>query len=527
MSARVQFWRRLHEGLALKLAVCLVSSIVVIFAAFGFWNLHLQKRESEEMVLQSADRISDLIQRSTRYLMLHNNREALYQVIRDIGSEPGITRVRIFNRDGRISFSTEPLELGNVAETAAEFSGRGRILLSLGGGRVLAVTRPVPNQPACSDAACHAHPASQKVLGVIDAHLSLSSVDKQVASHRARLSAFTLAAVLLVCAISVTFVWAFVHRPFRFLISGTQRVAGGDLAFRIPITGSDEIGELAAAFNKMTAQLGVAHSLLEEDVESKTRELKRASQALFGSEKYAAIGKLAATVAHEVNNPLFGILTYSRLGLKELDRTPIDDAARRRMREQLVVIERESRRCGEIMKNLLTFARQAPRRRELARIHELIDRSLLLIRHQAELSGITLKTNLDPALPAIDCDAGQIQQVALVLLANACEAMPQGGVLTVTTRPAAPQIAIVVCDTGPGIPPDVLPHIFEPFYSTKDDAHRTGLGLAVAQSIVEQHGGSIAARTLDSGGAEFTVLLPVATLADPSAPAMTLTETHT
>jgi two-component system NtrC family sensor kinase len=247
----------------------------------------------------------------------------------------------------------------------------------------------------------------------------------------------------------------------------------------------------------------------------------------MGSEKYAAIGKLAATVAHEVNNPLFGILTYSRLGLKELDRTPIDDTSRRRMREQLTVIERESRRCGEIMKNLLTFARQAPRRRQPARVNELIDRSLLLIRHQAELLGITVKMNLDTALPAIECDAGQIQQVLLVLLANACEAMPQGGVLTVTTRPAAPQIAIVVRDTGPGIPPEVLPHIFEPFYSTKDDAHRTGLGLAVAQSIVEQHGGSIAARTLDTGGAEFTVLLPAATLADPSAPAMALTETHT
>jgi two-component system NtrC family sensor kinase len=329
-----------------------------------------------------------------------------------------------------------------------------------------------------------------------------------------------------VCVVSVTFVWAFVHRPFRPLISGTHRVAKGDLEFRIPITGTDEIGELAAAFNSMTAQLGVARSTLEQDVESKTRELRRAGQVLAGSEKYAAIGKLAATVAHEVNNPLFGILTYSRLGLKELDKPGLDDAARRRMREQLAVIERESRRCGEIMKNLLTFARQAPRRCEPARVNELIERSLLLIRHQAELSGITVHTNLDSALPEVRCDAGQIQQVVLVLLANACEAMSKGGVLHVTTSAAATQIVIAVRDNGPGIPPEVLPHIFEPFYSTKDDAHRTGLGLAVAQSIVEQHSGSIGARTLDTGGAEFTVLLPVTPPAEPSAPALTLTETH-
>jgi signal transduction histidine kinase len=114
-----------------------------------------------------------------------------------------------------------------------------------------------------------------------------------------------------------------------------------------------------------------------------------------------------------------------------------------------------------------------------------------------------------------------------VLLANACEAMAQGGVLTVTTSASTAGILISVRDTGPGIPPEVLPHIFEPFFSTKEDAHRTGLGLAVAQSIVEQHGGSIAARTLDTGGAEFTILLPFTTPAESSPPALSFTETHT
>jgi two-component system NtrC family sensor kinase len=430
-------------------AVLLLAGTGAIFLAFGYWNVRLQRREHERVMVRSADRLAEVIQRSTRYLMLHNDRAALDQVVRDIGRDPGIVHVRVHN------LKTAPPPSAWGAERATWST-------DAGGRRELTLMRPVANEPSCAQAACHAHPSSEKVLGVIETRMELGPVDEQLARHEGLLRALTLGGAALAGGLALFLVWTAVRR-------------------------------------------------LERNVEKKTGELERANRVLFGSEKMAAIGKLAATVAHEVNNPLFGILTYSRLAQKELARPEIDGPARERMTAQLGVIERESRRCGDIMKNLLTFARQAPRRRQPENLNELVQRSLALVRHQAELSGIRVETHLDPGLPAVSCDAGQIQQVILAVLVNACEVMKAGGALSVASERRGASAVLRIADTGPGIPLEVLPQIFEPFFSTKDDPHRTGLGLAVARSIVEQHGGEIEARSTEGRGAEFAISIPLET----------------
>jgi two-component system NtrC family sensor kinase len=516
------WWR--HLPIAGKLAVWLVLSTGVSFLIFGAITLKVQRRGDEELVLQAADRIGDVIKRSTRYQMLHNDRAALYQMVRDIGSEPGIARIRIFNGEGRISFSTDVEEVGQVVNKQAEACyachaqaepltklarpDRARIFSVDGNHRVLGVIRPIENEPSCSQAACHAHPAGQRVLGVIDSQLRLDSVDSQSAAQEHLLRLTSLAGVLLICLLSVAFIWVFVHRPIRDLRRGTHRVAAGDLKYRLTARSNDELGELVNSFNTMTDQLAEARSRLEAGIENKTRQLEKAQIFLEGSEKMASLGKLAATVAHEVNNPLFGILTYARLGLKSLEAAP-DDLSREKAVQSFRVIERESRRCGDIMRNLLTFARQAPSDRSPQSVNELVSRAVTLVRHQLDLQSVALETDYARDLPEIPCDAGQIQQVILVLLINALEAMPQGGSLHVSTaRDPLDGVRIVVRDTGGGIKAEVLPKIFEPFFTTKEDVHRTGMGLAVARSILEQHGGSIQARSQE-GGAEFTVRLPV------------------
>ena len=525
--------KRLRTALAAKLAVSLVLSTGALFALFGVLNLRLQQRHSEEMVLRSADRISDLIQRSTRYQMLRNDREALYQVMTTIGSEPGIRRIRIFNQEGRISFSTDPAEINQLVDKRAEACygchaqaapltrldrpDRARIFTEPGGDRLLGVIRPIENEPACANAACHAHPPERRILGMIDADLSLAPVDAQLAENQRQLLGFTGLTVVLVSLVSVVFVWAVVHRPVRELIGGTQEMAQGNLGHRLEVHSGDELGELAAAFNKMAADLDRANQeltdwarTLEERVARKTGELRQAEDHLLASEKMAALGKLAATVAHEVNNPLSGILTYTRLTLKQLEAEAPEPARRAEMISQLRIIERESRRCGEIMRNLLTFARQAPPQREPNQVNELAERALVLVRHQVELQGIELVTRLAPDLPPVSCDANQIQQVALTLLVNAVEATPRGGRLEVSTEADAEEktVRLRVRDTGAGIAPDVLPHIFEPFFTTKEDQHRTGLGLAVARSIAEQHGATLEARSRPGEGTEFILNLP-------------------
>jgi two-component system NtrC family sensor kinase len=190
-----------------------------------------------------------------------------------------------------------------------------------------------------------------------------------------------------------------------------------------------------------------------------------------------------------------------------------DFAERGEVLEQLRTIERESRRCGDLVKNLLTFARQAPSNREMNDVNVLARRALTLVRHKLELQNIELVERLQEGAPAVSCDAGQVQQVILVLLVNAAEAMPNGGRLELETAvdAASGQFAIRVRDTGSGIPAEVLPSIFDPFFTTKEDQQRTGLGLAVARSIIEQHGGEIAVESRVGEGSEFAVRLPVAT----------------
>jgi two-component system, NtrC family, sensor kinase len=524
----------IRHGLAGKLALSLVLSILLIFAVFGYINLRFQRRAAEDLLIQSADRITDVIQRSTRYQMMHNDREGLYQVIRDMGSEPGIRRVRIFNKEGRVSFSTDPAEVNRVVDKQAEACygchsqgkpleklarpDRARVFREPGTGvRSLGMIKPVENQPQCSNADCHAHPEAQRILGVIDVNLSLANVDEQLAGTQRNLLIFTGITVLLICVVSMWFVWEVVYRPIRGLITGTHRVADGDLDYRLPVNSSDELGDLANSFNKMTSELASANReitewarTLEERVEKKSRELERAHTSLVRSEKMASLGKLAATVAHEVNNPLFGILTYARLCIKELEQDGMPKDAAHKLSERLKLIERESRRCGDIIRNLLTFARQAPQKREPNNLNELIERALALVHHQLELQSIELEKDLAPDLPNISCDAGQFQQVVLVLFVNAAEAMGNGGKLMVSTAfdEANDQAVIRVRDSGPGIPPDVIQQVFDPFFTTKDDKLRTGLGLAVARSIIEQHAGTITVASQPGQGAFFTITLP-------------------
>ena len=520
----MNLYKQIRLGLAAKVAVCVIVSTAAFFTLFGFLNLRVERAQSQEFILQSADRITDVILRSTHYEMLHNDRDALYNVVRELGSEPGIRRIRIFNKEGRITLSTDAREVNAVVDKSAEQCyachaqsapleklnrrDRARDFHDRQGEHLLGVMRPIYNAPECSGSACHVHDAGQRVLGVIDADLSLAPVDRQIAQNQATLKWFLLGALVFGCGSAVLFMWIVVYRPVKELIDGTHRVAGGDLEYRLPVRSDDELGDLSRSFNRMTSEVAGVQAKIEEQVRRKTAELERVHKTLLRSEKMASIGKLAATVAHEINNPLFGILTYARLVLRELLKHDLPE--RDEMAEQLQTIERESKRCGELVKNLLTFSRQAPSHREPNDLNVVVHRAVVLVKHKIEIQNIELVETLAEGLPQVDCDANQIQQVILVLMVNASEAMPKGGRLVVSTEfdAAAEQAVVRVKDSGSGIPEDVLPRIFDPFFTTKEDQNRTGLGLAVAHSIVEQHAGEISVRSAPGEGTEFRVALP-------------------
>jgi two-component system NtrC family sensor kinase len=525
-------WKRLTHSISAKLIGSLLAVMVVVFALLGYLNVRLHRKDLEAATLVSAERVSDIIKHSTTYYMLRNDREGLYHAIHTMEDEPGMVKVRIFDQEGRISYSTDPTEVSHVLDKTGEACygchtqsqplarlnrpDRFRIYRS-GGQRVLGIITPIENQPNCSNAECHAHPASQQVLGVLDTNLSLAKADAQLAAGSARMLHYTAGAMLIVAVLSWLFVWREVGQPIKALKKGTEHLSRGELGYQIEERSQDEVGGLAHSFNGMSLQLQAANEeivnwakTLEDRVEEKTKELNRAHDHVLHVEKMASIGKMAAVVAHEVNNPLFGILTYAKLIRKWVGLGQTDHEKREEAMQCLDLIASESRRCGDLIKNLLSLSRTSPMNVQSTDLRGVIDRCLMLVRPQLEQGGIELQLKIAEDLPRVPCDPAQIEQVLIALIMNAIDAMPRGGNLWIESwlNRAATEIEIQVRDDGSGIAPDVLPHIFEPFLTTKESGHGVGLGLAIARGIVDRHSGRIEVESELGRGTTFTVTLP-------------------
>lgn len=526
------------RSLSFKLIAMLVITMVAIFAVLGYLNIRLHRQHLEQATLASAERVSDVIKRSSSFSMLHNDRDGLYRTITTMASEPGIERIRIFNQEGRISFSSDTAEVNTYVDKRAEACtachasaeplthlnrpDRFRIYRSAKGYRVLGIINPIENSAACSNGTCHAHSPGQKILGVLDTNLSLARADADLAESSRLMLAYTVLSVLAISALTFAFVWNVVHGPLKRLRRGTEELAQGRLGYQIEVNSRDELGELAGSFNTMSRELQEAHGeiqewthTLESRVAQKTAELRRAHEQMLQAEKMASIGKLAAVVAHEINNPLSGILTYAKLLRKWLAKrpepqTPQEHGRAEEICSSLELIESESRRCGEIVRNLLMFARAAPMNLDYSDLNQVIERCVLLVAHQMELANIQVQKELDSKLPPVYCDAAQVEQVLLALVMNAIEAMPRGGILRLRSgaRHEDGAVQIQVQDDGIGIPAAILPNLFEPFFTTKEGSHGVGLGLAVAKGIVERHGGRIQIDSEVGRGTTFTVLLP-------------------
>jgi two-component system NtrC family sensor kinase len=513
------------------LALCLGAAGILVAA--GVMNISLQREHLTQLVSVSADRIADVVLRSTRDAMLRNDPEQLHGIIRMIGEQPGIERIRIFDKQGRIQTSTHPEEKREMVDKRAEqcygchvadrplerLERPDRVrIFERKGARIFGIIAPIRNETSCSSAACHAHPPEQQVLGVLDVQLSLGSVDQQLAASERQLGIglFATTAALLVLAGALT--WRMVLRPVRRLTEASRLVAAGDLSVRTPVTSTDEIGEMTASWNAMVEDLARARHereewsrTLEQRIEAKTRQLERAHEQMLLVEKMASLGKLAAVVAHEVNNPLAGIQTYARLLRRQLAKR-LEGAAEADPAETakiLELVESEAARCGGIVRNLLLFSRTPGARFSAEPLAPLVERCVLLVKHQAELQNVEIRTEFSPDLQPVQCDPSQVQQLLLALCMNAIEAMPRGGILTIRARPTEEAgVQLEVSDTGVGIPKENLQHIFEPFFTTKEEGKGVGLGLAVVYGIVQGHHGQVEVDSTEGRGTTFTIRLP-------------------
>ena len=523
----------LFHRLSFRVLVGSIGLLLILFGSYSYFTVRYHNDQMMNQVMASANRMSDVIKQSTHYSMLLNRKDDVYHTIMMIGTEPGVEGIRIYNKRGEIMFSTDKHEELSPVDMHAEacyachdqakpleslaMNNRVRIYDTPKGYRILGLINPIRNEPSCSAADCHAHPPDRTVLGVLDVRMSLEELDKGIAHAQNTMIVSAAGMIVLVAFISVLFLSSTVIKPVRKLMIGAQSISRGSLDHQITIRTSDELGTLARAFNEMTQSLEHEKEenrrwseTLQERVREKTDELNAIHRQILHIEKMASLGKLSATVAHELNNPLEAILTYAKLIARRIRKGDSTIPVNKQTLEDIEIIARETDRCGMIVKNLLLFSKKQVSEFALVPVKQIIHRSAELVRHHCQISNVTLSENYGCGDVTLLCDESQIQQALVALLVNAVEAMPQGGTISINvSQPSGGDtIAISISDTGVGIAPADLSHVFEPFFTTKKDGKGVGLGLSVVYGIVERHGGKITVESTPEKGTTFTLFLP-------------------
>jgi len=525
--------RTLKFKVVLYLTVAL-SAAMLFFTGMVAWYLYTEivGKVSDQLI-----QVSEVVSRSTRFAMLQNQPAYVDRIIHDVAKQEGIDRVRILSNEGRVIFSTFAPEVGRKVDPKSEAclhcsegeqgaepvprSDRTWTFKGLNGQSLLGSMEVIRNEPSCFNAACHHHSEKTPVLGVLDIDYSLDDITQKLRTSTLGIAGFSLGFITIAALLVGFFVHRLVYVPLRDLEGGAQRLSTGNLDQPIPVRSGDEFGKLASTFNDMTdalrnsrAELQDWGHTLEQKVEERTQELRRAQAETMRGEKLASVGLLASGVAHELNNPLTGILTFSHLVRQKMpDKSP--DA------EDMDLVIRETKRCAAIIKRLLDFAREKQPEKKFTDLNQVIDDTVRIVEKPAHLRDIEITVDLDRALPPVWIDADQIKQVVMNMLVNAQQAIDGEGVITIRTRrppeprspepgaPAVPVIELSISDTGRGIPGHDLPRIFDPFFTTKEVGKGTGLGLSVSHGIVKAHGGTIEVDSRVDEGTRFRIYLPL------------------
>ena len=527
-----------------KLVISLSVIQIVAGSAAGYLHMKSQEREMLHQIKIGADQLSGSIAAATWHAMLAARMEDAYQTMELIAHKQGIAGVRMFNKEGIVTFSTSRGDSGRVGKedpscavchssreplVRAEMNSRARLYTTPAGVRNLAMVTPIYNEPSCSDADCHAHPASVKVLGVLEVAYDLQSVDAQMAGIRTRVELITFTLIVILGLFILIFSKRFIDVPIRQLIAGVKSVSAMDLDKPVRVKAGLEIAELARAFDTMRVRLKDAleenarfTQSLETKVAERTEQLRVAHQKLIHSYRLASLGQLSASVAHEINNPVSGVLNLAMLMQRILTDAGVPPERVPDFKKYLSQIVHETSRVGRIVQDLLAFSRRSAPHRSPADINLLVKRTTTVLGHKIALMNVKLESDLAENLPTVQCDGSQIQQVLFNLIINAAESTSHrpGGWVRVRSRAGegGSTVVVTVEDNGEGIRQEHLTKSFDPFFTTKPEGKGVGLGLAVVYGIVESHNGDIDVQSMPGKGSTFIVTLPVAATPAPVPP---------
>ena len=514
---------------------------IFLFVSFNVIFRSVNEQYLNTVIRQSGNNIGAIVKGSLYHSMLENDKSTLQNTLGIINKMPGIDEVNMYNSQDSLVYSSFTNEMNSGhsdpncinchTNIKSMFPGKERsykivevnsdctMNLNDNSSRHLLIRSPILNERSCSTSDCHAHLETDTILGSLVIKIPLEAQDAAIEKSTTEFFLLAIFATLLLVSFLLVFTRKKIKDPLNELVKVSIAVANGDKSTRVEIKPNqlDDMRMVSVAFNDMLDNLHTANDELENwsqqleyKVQKKSEELGAAQNELMHVERLAALGKLSSSVAHEINNPLSGILIYTKLLHKQVSNPELYAAKKDTMLKHLKLIENETKRCGDIVKGLLDFSRKDQNDFVPKHLHEILKETYDLMTHSIKIANISFLKDLSAKSDLIYCNPNQIKQACIALLVNASEAVFENGEIIIKTHnPDEDSVVFEISDNGLGIAPEDIPHIFEPFFSTKQDVSGIGLGLSIVHGIIQNHKGKIQVRSELGNGTTLSVTLPL------------------
>ncbi len=506
---------------------------LIILSAFVIFFIIIIQHQKQlfigDMVFH-GESISQTILKSLEHGMMTNNSDEIKRTIDAINQQEMIKNIIIYTHQGEIKhYAKRPESFKYYKKKSRECSichgadnkvnpnsklyyfnddDKGKCLTTM--------ILPIKNKKGCSTSSCHIGAKKDSILGFLKMNVCRQRLEDNLKKSLWQLLLTSIFFIIIIATLIIIFIKKYIMEPLQQLAKGTREISKGNLESWVEIKRDDEIGTLAKSYNKMVSELILSRAKLEQlnehleqRVEEKRQKLKIAQHQIIQAEKMSSLGRLAAVIAHEINNPISGIIVFINLIKKIISKDNVSKEQLKKIEKHLEIMETEAKRCGNIVTELLSFSRQGDKV-EKTRIEHILDKAIAILSHKMKTKNINLLLDIEEDLPEISCIPGQFQQIFMNLIQNAIDAMSSGGDLYITfsNDKENKQIVISFKDTGTGIPEESLSHIFEPFYSSKDKGQSIGIGLFIVYGFIEQHNGTIEVNSNFGVGTEFIIKLP-------------------
>ncbi len=532
---------KIRSSIYSRVVLIITVSLVFLFVSFNVIFRSVNEQYLNTIIRQNGNNIGSIVEGALYRSMLENDKGALRNTLDIINTLPGIDEVNMYDSNENLVYSSFASDSDNshsdpdckschpnIKEMFPGIKKSYRIMdvksdcdmnINDNKTRHLLIKSPILNEKSCYTSSCHAHQASEVMLGSLIIKIPLEAQDAAIAKSSTEFFLLAILATILLVIFLLLFTRKKIKEPLNDLLNASIAVSNGDKNTRVEIKPNqlDDMRMLSVAFNEMLDNLEYARvelenwsQQLEYKVQKKSEELGAAQNELMHVERLASLGKLSSSVAHEINNPLSGILVYTKLLYKQLSNPEIYASKRESMLKHLKFIETETKRCGDIVKGLLDFSRKDQNDFEPRHLHEILHETYDLMSHPIKIANISFLTEFSAVQDLIYCSPNQIKQACIALLVNASEAVKENGEIIIRTKnPDEDSVIFEIADNGIGISAVDIPHIFEPFYSTKENVSGIGLGLAIVHGIIQNHKGKIHVSSEPANGTTLSVTLPL------------------